>query len=86
MLSNYTELDTIELTPKKGSISANIISSNNTPLSKVRVDAYLKEEADLEYVGNTYTDDNGNFTMELQSGSYELRFNKDGYKNCHYYC
>ncbi|WP_370752601.1 carboxypeptidase-like regulatory domain-containing protein [Ruminococcus sp.] len=80
VLSNYTELDTIELTPKKGSISANIISSNNTPLSKVRVDAYLKEEADLEYVGNTYTDDNGNFTMELQSGSYELRFNKDGYK------
>ena len=64
----------------KGSISANIISSNNTPLSKVRVDAYLKEEADLEYFGNTYTDDNGNFTMELQSGSYELRFNKDGYK------
>ena len=80
VLSNYPELDTIELTPKKGSISANIISSNNTPLSKVRVDAYLKEEADLEYVGNTYTDDNGNFTMELQSGSYELRFNKDGYK------
>lgn len=49
-------------------------------LSNVRVDAYLKEKSDLEYVGNTYTDDKGNFSMGLQSGSYELRFNKDGYK------
>ena len=63
-----------------GSLSASVISSDNTPLPDVRVDAYLKAESGTQYVGNTYTDDKGNFSMELQSGSYELRFNKDGYK------
>lgn len=52
----------------------------NFSLSNVRVDAYLKAESGIQYVGNTYTDDKGNFSMELQGGSYELRFNKDGYK------
>lgn len=63
-----------------GTLSASVISSDNTPISDVRVDAYLKVESGTQYVGNTYTDDKGNFSMELQSGSYELRFNKDGYK------
>lgn len=52
----------------------------NFSLSNVRVDAYLKAESGIQYVGNTYTDDKGNFSMALQGGSYELRFNKDGYK------
>lgn len=63
-----------------GTLSASVISSDNTPLPDVRVDAYLKAESGTQYVGNTYTDDKGNFSMELQEGSYELRFNKDGYK------
>lgn len=49
-------------------------------LSNVRVDAYLKSESDTQYFDTVYTDDKGNFSMALQSGSYELRFNKDGYK------
>lgn len=80
VLGNYSVLDTVKLTPKKGSVSANVISSDNTPLPDVRVDAYLKAESGIQYVGNTYTDDKGNFSMELQGGSYEIRFNKDGYK------
>lgn len=63
-----------------GILSASVISSDNTPLPDVRVDAYLKAESGTQYVGNTYTDDKGNFSMELQGGSYELRFNKDGYE------
>lgn len=61
-------------------LSASVISSDNTPLPDVRIDAYLKAESGTQYVGNTYTDDKGNFSMALQSGSYELRFNKDGYE------
>ena len=80
VLGNYSVLDTVKLTPKKGSVSANVISSDNTPLSNVRVDAYLKAESGTKYVSNTYTDDKGNFSMALQGGSYEIRFNKDGYK------
>lgn len=64
-----------------GSLSASVISSDNTPLPDVRVDAYLKVESGIQYVGNTYTDDKGNFSMALQDGSYEIRFNKDGYKS-----
>ncbi len=65
----------------QGSLSTSVISSdNNTGLSNVKVEAYLKLKSGTQYVGNTYTDDKGNFSMELQSGSYELRFNKDGYK------
>ncbi len=63
-----------------GTLSASVISSDNTPLSDVRVDAYLKAESGKQFINNTYTDDKGNFSMELQGGSYELRFNKDGYK------
>lgn len=80
LFGNYSTLDTVELSPKDGSLSGKVISSDNTPLPDVRVDAYLKAESGTQYVGNTYTDDKGNFSMELQSGSYELRFNKDGYK------
>lgn len=65
---------------ENGSLSGEVVSSDNTPLSDVRVDAYLKAESGTQYVGNSYTNDKGNFSMELQGGSYELRFNKDGYK------
>lgn len=70
----------ITMEKDNGSLSASVISSDNTPLPDVRVDAYLKAESGIQYVGNTYTDDKGNFSMALQGGSYELRFNKDGYK------
>lgn len=65
----------------KGTLSGNVVSTkDNIVLPNTRVDAYLKLKSGIEYVGNTYTDDKGNFTMELQGGNYELRFNKDGYK------
>ncbi len=80
VFGNYSALDTVKLTSKDGRLSGKVISSDNTPLPDVRVDAYLKVESGTQYVGNTYTDDKGNFSMELQEGSYELRFNKDGYE------
>lgn len=65
----------------QGSLSGKVVSSNNnTGLSNVRVDAYLKLKSGTKYAGDTFTDDKGNYSMELQGGSYELRFNKDGYK------
>lgn len=88
-LSNNGEKDStkpyahLEIIQNKhyGSLSANVVSSdNNAPLSEVRVDAYLKAESGTQYVDTVYTDDKGNFSMALQSGSYELRFNKDGYE------
>lgn len=65
----------------QGSLSGEVLSlDNNTGLSNVRVDAYLKLKSGKKFVDNTYTNDKGNFSMELQGGSYELKFNKDGYK------
>lgn len=65
----------------QGNLSGEVVSSdNNTGISNVRVDTYLKLKSGTQYVDTVYTDDKGNFSMELQGGSYELRFNKDGYK------
>lgn len=65
----------------KGSLSGGVVSSNNNePLSNVRVDVYSKLKSGTKLVDTTYTSDKGAFSMELQGGNYELRFNKDGYK------
>lgn len=65
----------------KGTLSGSVISSSdNTGVSNVRVDLYIKIKSGTKFVDTIYTDDDGNFSVELQGGSYELRFNKDGYK------
>ena len=63
-----------------GTLSASVISSDNNPLADVRVDIYSKSDSETKFVDTIYTDNDGNFSVELQGGSYELRFNKDGYK------
>lgn len=63
-----------------GNLSGSVVSSDNNPLSDVRVDIYLKAESGTQYVDVVYTNDSGSFSIDLQDGSYELRFNKDGYE------
>lgn len=70
----------IDMEQNNGTLSGNVVSSDNSPISNVRVDAYLKLKSGKQFIDNTYTDDKGNFSMALQGGSYELGFNKDGYK------
>lgn len=71
----------ITMEKDNGSLSASVVSAdNNTPLSDVRIEAYLKLESGTQYVDTTYTDNNGNFSMELQEGNYEIKLEKDGYK------
>lgn len=62
-----------------GTLSGSVASSK-TVLPNTKVDAYLKLKSGTQYVDTTYTNDKGIFSMELPGGSYELRFNKEGYK------
>ncbi len=64
----------------KGTLSGKVVAgSQNSPLFKVKIEAYLKLKSGSKLVGTTFTTPNGDFSVELPSGNYEIKVTAIGF-------
>ena len=62
-----------------GSVSGKVVSSsNNSPLPDV--DITVLKKPDSKEIATSFTDKNGNFSINLSTGEYDFQFSKKGYK------
>ena len=58
----------------KGILSGKVVAdSQNAPLFKVKIEAYLKLKSGSKLTGTVFTTSNGVFSIELPSGDYEIK-------------
>ncbi len=83
--SSYTMLDTVQLTPKNGSIMGRLKEQGtNSPISNREVKIYNENYTSVD---KTKTDSNGSFKISLPFGTYTLVIDNDGdnFDNNYYY-